>query len=238
MALFSLSPHSRVLILFKLYHFQAFKGGYMMPNQYHPDINGPPLTLSPHLRFGCISVRYFYWAIHDIFREVGYIFSYGAMNSASVDATQAVCAHSHSFFSSDPQCQVRKESPPLAVTTQLIWREYFYIMSVRNRKYAQMTDNPICLQIPWYHNENHLEVWEMVMLLFVMLSEHVFFFFKIWLISSFTFFQGKTGYPWIDACMNQLRQEGWIHHVGRHAVSCFLTRGDLWIHWEDGLKVN
>ena len=49
--------------------------------------------------------------------------------------------------------------------------------------------------------------------------------------------QGKTGFPWIDACMNQLRIEGWIHHTARHAVSCFLTRGDLWIHWEDGLKV-
>lgn len=49
--------------------------------------------------------------------------------------------------------------------------------------------------------------------------------------------KGQTGYPWIDACMNQLRQEGWIHHVGRHAVSCFLTRGDLWIDWQDGLRV-
>ncbi|KAJ8315277.1 hypothetical protein KUTeg_007427 [Tegillarca granosa] len=49
--------------------------------------------------------------------------------------------------------------------------------------------------------------------------------------------KGQTGYPWIDACMNQLRQEGWIHHVGRHAVSCFLTRGDLWIDWQDGLRI-
>lgn len=32
-------------------------------------------------------------------------------------------------------------------------------------------------------------------------------------------------------------QEGWIHHVCRTAVACFLTRGDLWISWEDGLEV-
>ena len=34
--------------------------------------------------------------------------------------------------------------------------------------------------------------------------------------------------------MTQLRQEGWIHHLARHAVACFLTRGDLWQSWEAG----
>ena len=51
-------------------------------------------------------------------------------------------------------------------------------------------------------------------------------------------FQGSTGFPWIDAIMKQLLHEGWIHHVCRHAVSSFLTRGDLWISWEEGLKVS
>uniref|UniRef100_A0A182YN81 Photolyase/cryptochrome alpha/beta domain-containing protein n=1 Tax=Anopheles stephensi TaxID=30069 RepID=A0A182YN81_ANOST len=37
---------------------------------------------------------------------------------------------------------------------------------------------------------------------------------------------GRTGYP-----------EGWIHHLARHAVACFLTRGDLWISWEEGQRV-
>lgn len=37
--------------------------------------------------------------------------------------------------------------------------------------------------------------------------------------------------------MTQLREEGWIHHLARHAVVCFLTRGDLWISWEEGMKV-
>lgn len=49
--------------------------------------------------------------------------------------------------------------------------------------------------------------------------------------------QGKTGFPWIDAIMTQLREEGWIHHYARHAVACFLTRGNLWISWEEGMKV-
>ena len=49
--------------------------------------------------------------------------------------------------------------------------------------------------------------------------------------------EGRTGYPWIDACMTQLREEGWIHHLARHAVACFLTRGDLWQSWEKGAEV-
>jgi len=50
--------------------------------------------------------------------------------------------------------------------------------------------------------------------------------------------QGKTGFPWIDAIMTQLRQVGWVHHLGRYAIACFLTRGDLWISWEEGFKVS
>ena len=49
--------------------------------------------------------------------------------------------------------------------------------------------------------------------------------------------QGKTGYPLIDAAMRQLREQGWLHHLARHAVSCFLTRGDLYVHWTRGRDV-
>lgn len=46
-----------------------------------------------------------------------------------------------------------------------------------------------------------------------------------------------AGFPWIDALMRQLRQEGWIHHLGRHSVACFLTRGGCYISWERGAEV-
>lgn len=49
--------------------------------------------------------------------------------------------------------------------------------------------------------------------------------------------QGKTGFPWIDAMMRQMLLEGWIPHLARQAVGCFLTRGALWICWEEGFKV-
>lgn len=48
---------------------------------------------------------------------------------------------------------------------------------------------------------------------------------------------GTTGFPWIDALMRQLRHDGWIHHLGRHSVACFLTRGGCYVHWERGAEV-
>lgn len=44
-------------------------------------------------------------------------------------------------------------------------------------------------------------------------------------------------FPFVDAIMTQLRQEGWIHHLARHMVACFLTRGDLFQSWTAGAKV-
>ncbi|WAQ94753.1 CRY1-like protein, partial [Mya arenaria] len=82
-------------------------------------------------------------------------------------------------------------------------------MSVNNINYDKMDSNPICLNIPWYEDKDRLKKWE----------------------------QGETGYPWVDTIMKQLKNEGWIHYVCRLATSTFLTRRDLWLSWEDGLKV-
>ncbi|XP_053576263.1 cryptochrome-2 [Bombina bombina] len=106
--------------------------------------------------------------------------------------------------------KLKKNSPPpLSLYGQLLWREFFYTAATNNPKLDQMEGNPICVQIPWDKNPEALAKWT----------------------------EGKTGFPWIDAIMTQLRQEGWIHHLARHAVACFLTRGDLWNSWECGVKI-
>jgi hypothetical protein len=70
---------------------------------------------------------------------------------------------------------------------------------------------------------------------FVLITTHNFLDYKsnkvyyIFLLFSYIYFQGRTGYPFIDAIMIQLKNEGWIHHLARHAVACFLTRGDLFL---------
>ena len=60
----------------------------------------------------------------------------------------------------------------------------------------------------------------------------------VWVLHSYIYSsKGRTGFPWIDAIMTQLRIEGWIHQLARYSVACFLTRGDLWINWEEGMRV-
>ncbi|XP_044750690.1 cryptochrome-1 [Coccinella septempunctata] len=105
--------------------------------------------------------------------------------------------------------KIKNAFPPLSLHGQLLWREFFYCAATRNPNFDKMLGNPICVQIPWDQNAEALAKWA----------------------------NGQTGFPWIDAIMTQLRQEGWIHHLARHAVACFLTRGDLWISWEEGMKV-
>ncbi|XP_076467399.1 cryptochrome-1-like [Babylonia areolata] len=101
------------------------------------------------------------------------------------------------------------QEPPLALHGQLLWREFFYCAATNNPHFDRMLGNSMCVQIPWDHNPEALAKWA----------------------------EGQTGFPWIDAIMVQLKREGWIHHLARHAVACFLTRGDLWISWEEGMKV-
>jgi len=103
----------------------------------------------------------------------------------------------------------KHSQPPVSLLGQLLWREFFYTVGAVTPNFDRMEGNPVCRQIPWTSNPEHLKAWT----------------------------EGKTGYPFIDAVMTQLRQEGWIHHLARHSVACFLTRGDLWISWEDGMKV-
>eukprot|EP01035_Chromulina_nebulosa_P017095 gene17095-22608_t len=100
-------------------------------------------------------------------------------------------------------------SPPVSLHGQLLWREFFYLSSYTTINFDKMEGNAKCRQIPWSRDFDIIEKWKL----------------------------GQTGYPFIDAIMTQLRIEGWIHHLARHMVACFLTRGDLWQHWEEGVKV-
>eukprot|EP00835_Amoeboradix_gromovi_P000403 NODE_14_length_42432_cov_0.433799.p8 type:complete len:490 gc:universal NODE_14_length_42432_cov_0.433799:1736-267(-) len=99
--------------------------------------------------------------------------------------------------------------PPVSLVGQLLWRDFFHSQGYAIPNFSKMNGNPVCLQVQWDDNESFLSSWT----------------------------NAKTGYPFIDAIMTQLRTEGWIHHLARHAVACFLTRGDLYISWEQGLLV-
>lgn len=99
--------------------------------------------------------------------------------------------------------------PPTSLVGQLLWREMFTTIGASAPNYDRMVGNPICRQIDWDDTPELLSAWT----------------------------EGQTGYPWIDAAMRQLNTEGWMHHLARHSVACFLTRGDLWQSWEAGQGV-
>ncbi|KAE7997375.1 hypothetical protein FH972_002016 [Carpinus fangiana] len=131
-------------------------------------------VLSPYLKFGCLSSRYFYQCLQDVYRNVK-----------------------------------RHTSPPVSLVGQLLWRDFFYTVALGTPNFDQMRGNRICKQIPWNDNDELLATWR----------------------------EARTGYPWIDAIMVQLCKWGWMHHLARHSVACFLTRGDLFVHWEKGRDV-
>lgn len=112
----------------------------------------------------------------------------------------------------------------MSLRGQLLWREFFYTCAAHTPNFERMQGNAICKQIPWEDNPELIKAWE----------------------------EGRTGFPWcvlhicmtprcmhdrIDAIMRQLNEQGWVHHLARHSVACFLTRGDLWCSWEAGVKV-
>ena len=108
---------------------------------------------------------------------------------------------------------VKPSKPPVSLHGQMLWRDFNNLMAHDANKatpgcWNKIEGNKYCRDIPWDDDPRLLEAWK----------------------------TGHTGFPWIDACMRQLAQEGWIHHLGRHAVACFLTRGDLWQSWEEGAK--
>ncbi|KAK2974362.1 hypothetical protein RJ640_021218 [Escallonia rubra] len=131
-------------------------------------------VLSPYLKFGCLSSRYFYQCIQDVQKNVE-----------------------------------RHTSPPVSLLGQLLWRDFFYTVGFGTPNFEQMRGNRICKQIPWNDDDELLAAWR----------------------------DARTGFPWIDAIMVQLRKWGWMHHLARHSVACFLTRGDLFVHWEKGRDV-
>ena len=134
--------------------------------------------------------------------------------------------------------------PPTSLEGQLLFREMYIIAQFGVPYYERTSGNPYCRYIDWNmsneydgqgnvtghklegnsDDDNLVQEW-----------------FTRWR-------EGRTGFPWIDALMRQLKHDGWIHQyishsnlfdtsLGRHSVACFLTRGQCYISWERGAEV-
>ncbi|KAK9790587.1 hypothetical protein WJX73_008051 [Symbiochloris irregularis] len=119
------------------------------------------------------------------------------------------CISARLFYAKLVQIEKEKKkhtSPPTSLVGQLLWRDFFYTVGYHTPNFHHMLGNPLCKQIQWDVDPVLYKAWD----------------------------EGRTGYPWIDAIMVQLQQQGWMHHLARHSVACFLTRGDLYVSWTLG----
>lgn len=135
----------------------------------------PPSTtlLSPHLHFGTLSVRKFYYDVKKVVAE----------------------------FEGQPT------KPPTSLEGQLLFREMYIVAQFGVPHYERTRDNPHCHYMDWnmaneYDSEGNVTGIKTVGNIDG--DDQV----KEWFIR---WKEGKTGYPWIDALMRQLKHDGWIH---------------------------
>lgn len=159
--------------------------------------------LSPHLHFGTISVRKFYWEVQSIMEK----------RKKEKKPTGAM---------------------PMNLPGQLLFREMFFgAQAALGHTFSQTFGNKIAHFIPWRLQSTHSMSSDGKVVrdsTYAVDSEEAEEWFRRWK-------EGRTGFPWIDALMRQLKKEGWIHHLGRHSVACFLTRGGCYVSWERGAEV-
>ncbi|KAJ5502308.1 hypothetical protein N7463_005182 [Penicillium fimorum] len=156
--------------------------------------------LSPHLHFGSLSVRKFWWDVHAVMEN---------------------------------QRKAKKPvaSVPTNLSGQLLFRDmYFCAQASLGHRFARTHGNEIVRFIDWHLQSSPPDKNGSVDGSYEVDSQEAEEWFQRWK-------EGRTGFPWIDALMRQLRQEGWIHHLGRHSVACFLTRGGCYVSWERGAEV-
>ncbi|KAJ6161087.1 hypothetical protein N7470_004483 [Penicillium chermesinum] len=188
-----------------------YVGRFQKPNTSPADFEPQSTTLlSPHLHFGSLSVRKFWWDVQDVLAK---------------------------------RRKEKKEtsSIPTNLPGQLLFRDmYFGAQAAVGHAFARTYGNPIVRFVDWHLQTKKPEQVDQITSgeknkaddgkLYEVDSPQAEEWFIRWR-------EGQTGFPWIDALMRQLKQEGWIHHLGRHSVACFLTRGGCYVSWERGAEV-
>ncbi|WP_421823447.1 cryptochrome/photolyase family protein [Fructobacillus cardui] len=88
---------------------------------------------------------------------------------------------------------------------ELCWRDFYNMIYTVYPDQKDQAINTKFQTIPWINDESQFNAWK----------------------------NGTTGFPIIDAAMQQLNQTGWLHNRLRMIVASFLTK-DLLINWTWG----
>ena len=129
--------------------------------------------LSPHLKFGTISIREVFW-------EAERMKARNPENKSGIKTWQE----------------------------ELAWRDFYFQMLYNFPESREKALQEQFRSIEWRSKEEEASSdWK-------------------------AFINGKTGYPFVDAGMRQLKQTGWMHNRLRMVVTCFACK-DLWLDWKD-----
>lgn len=188
---------------------EEYVGRFEKPSTSPADFEPQSTTLlSPHLHFGSLSVRKFFWDVLGVFEK-------------------------------RKKEKKSNAGPPANLPGQLMFRDmYFGAQAAVGPAFSRTYGNPIVRFVDWHLQSKKPEEIEEISngekngqeKMYEVDSPEAEEWFIRWK-------EGRTGFPWIDALMRQLKQEGWIHHLGRHSVACFLTRGGCYVSWERGAEV-
>ncbi len=88
---------------------------------------------------------------------------------------------------------------------EIFWREFCHHLIFHFPEIVDEPFNKKFKSFPWQENKVLLRKWQ----------------------------KGETGFPIVDAAMNELWQTGLMHNRARMIVASFLTK-DLLLHWKDG----
>jgi len=108
-----------------------------------------------------------------------------------------------------PKELIYADSNLLSYVNELIWREFYRYILVHNPKVLDLEFQPKYQNtIKWIQGDEAVNR------------------FKLWVA-------GQTGYPVVDAAMNQIAKIGWMHNRSRMIVASILTK-NLGIDWRWG----
>ena len=91
---------------------------------------------------------------------------------------------------------------------ELIWREFYAALLAEHPRVLAGAFRCELAAVPWDDDAAAFRAWA----------------------------EGRTGYPFVDAAMRQLRQTGWMHNRARMVVASFLTK-DLLLDWRAGERL-
>ena len=192
---------------------EDYTGTFEKPKTSPADFEPQATTLlSPHHHFGSLSIRKNWWDVQEVFEK-------------------------------RKKAKKPVSSIPVNLPGQFLFRDmYFGAQAAIGQDFLVARGNKVVRWVPWHllsidegdtHKSNGAPVTELSQdghRSYTVDSPEAEQWFLRWK-------EGRTGFPWIDALMRQLKLEGWIHHLGRHSVACFLTRGGCYVSWERGAEV-